>query len=160
MSFAHVFGNLRPVDLFEVKKSEIASNLAALVVHAGITRAELAQRLGWSKGRLSRALSGNENATLKTLYAIVDALGYDFDMTFRSAEAVGPKQPWDEAFPNEEIRMFGENRINEIFNALQDRERVRVFASAFHPDEEFYLNVLNDEAANEEKNDSSIALAA
>jgi transcriptional regulator with XRE-family HTH domain len=51
-----------------------------------VTRAELAQSMGVSPGRVSQILSGDENLTLRTLSSVVRALGARFDVALRSLE--------------------------------------------------------------------------
>ena len=49
----------------------------------GLTRAELAERLGVSPGRVSQILSGGENLTLRTLAALSTALDARFSIELR-----------------------------------------------------------------------------
>ena len=46
-----------------------------------VSRADLAQAMGVSAGRVSQILSGDENLTLRTLSAVVDALGAEFEVS-------------------------------------------------------------------------------
>jgi len=46
----------------------------------GLTRADLAGRMGVSPGRVSQVLSGGENLTLRTLAALSTALDTQFDV--------------------------------------------------------------------------------
>ena len=50
----------------------------------GITRADLAARMGVSPGRVSQILGGGENLTLRTLAALAAALDAHFDFELRS----------------------------------------------------------------------------
>ena len=50
----------------------------------GITRADLAARMGVSPGRVSQILSGGENLTLRTLSALAVALDARFDFELSS----------------------------------------------------------------------------
>src|SRR5580698_7613690 len=68
---------------FEMKAQEIAVNLTSLLLHAGMTKADLARRLDWTPGRVSKVLGGEENLTLRTLHAVYGALGYTFDVVPR-----------------------------------------------------------------------------
>lgn len=52
----------------------------------GVTRQQLAQRLGVSPGRVSQILSEDENVTLRTLAAIVAALDGHLDVALRGNE--------------------------------------------------------------------------
>ena len=59
----------------------------------GLTRADLASRMGVSPGRISQVLSGGENLTLRTLAALSTALDAQFDVQLSSrkpaADAAG-----------------------------------------------------------------------
>ncbi len=46
-----------------------------------VTRADLAQAMGVSAGRVSQILSGGENLTLRTLSGVISALGADLEVT-------------------------------------------------------------------------------
>jgi transcriptional regulator with XRE-family HTH domain len=50
----------------------------------GITRADLAARMGVSPGRVSQILGGGENLTLRTLAALAGALDARFDFELSS----------------------------------------------------------------------------
>ena len=50
----------------------------------GISRADLAARMGVSPGRVSQILGGGENLTLRTLAALAAALDAHFDFELRS----------------------------------------------------------------------------
>jgi transcriptional regulator with XRE-family HTH domain len=52
----------------------------------GLTRADLASRMGVSPGRISQVLSGGENLTLRTLAGLATALDARFDMDLRPRE--------------------------------------------------------------------------
>jgi DNA-binding Xre family transcriptional regulator len=51
-----------------------------------VSRADLAQSMGVSPGRVSQILSGDENLTLRTLSSVCTALGADFEVTLRPAD--------------------------------------------------------------------------
>ena len=55
----------------------------------GLTRADLASRMGVSPGRISQVLSGGENLTLRTLASLATALDARFEMDLRPCEAGG-----------------------------------------------------------------------
>jgi transcriptional regulator with XRE-family HTH domain len=55
---------------------ETTELLAGLLVSDGISRTELAARLGRTKGFVSQILSGGRNLTLRTLASVADAMGY------------------------------------------------------------------------------------
>lgn len=64
----------------ELLYGEATDTVSALLESLGLTRSELAERLGVSKGRVSQILSGSENITLKTLASLGWALGIRFDL--------------------------------------------------------------------------------
>lgn len=56
-------------------------------MHArGLTRADLASRMGVSAGRVSQVLSGGENLTLRTLAGLATALDARFSLELKPAE--------------------------------------------------------------------------
>jgi transcriptional regulator with XRE-family HTH domain len=71
----------------ELKAVDVAADLTLLLNHAGVSRAELASKLGWSRSRVSQVLSGQENITVQTLEKVAAALGYSFDAVFREVGA-------------------------------------------------------------------------
>lgn len=75
---------------FELKAQEVAVELAAAVAEAGITQAELAQRLGWKPARVSKVLHGATNLTLKTLFELSEALGLEFALTLTAKQQAEP----------------------------------------------------------------------
>jgi transcriptional regulator with XRE-family HTH domain len=79
----------------ELAKVAVAADLTVLLTQSGLTRAELAQRLGWSRARVTQVLSGQGNLTLETLHAVAEALGYAFDIVFRKPEEQRQAQAWE-----------------------------------------------------------------
>jgi plasmid maintenance system antidote protein VapI len=63
----------------------------------GLTRADLAARMGVSPGRVSQILGGGENLTLRTLAALSTALDARFDIELSSPKAEDTYQ--EEAAP-------------------------------------------------------------
>ena len=55
---------------------EVTEALAEAMSRDDVTKTELAQRLGKSKGFVSQILSGGRNLTLRTVADVADALGY------------------------------------------------------------------------------------
>ena len=51
-----------------------------------ISRADLAQSMGVSPGRVSQILSGDENLTLRTLSSVVTALGAEFEINLQAVD--------------------------------------------------------------------------
>lgn len=60
--------------------NEASDTVEALLASLGVSRAELARRLGVSRGRVSQLLSGGENLTLRTLAALGWGLGIRFEL--------------------------------------------------------------------------------
>lgn len=56
--------------------NEITDKIETLMECQGLSKKELAERLGVSKASVSRILSGNRNMTLDTLVKVSFALGY------------------------------------------------------------------------------------
>jgi transcriptional regulator with XRE-family HTH domain len=54
-----------------------------------VSRAELAQSMGVSPGRVSQILSGDENLTLRTLSSVVSAVGAEATFSLRPAVEAG-----------------------------------------------------------------------
>jgi transcriptional regulator with XRE-family HTH domain len=78
----------------ELKAVDVAADLTLLLNHAGVSRADLARKMGWSRARVSQVLSGQENITVQTIAAVAGALGYTFDTVFRKADVSAASQPW------------------------------------------------------------------
>ena len=51
-----------------------------------ISRADLAQSMGVSPGRVSQILSGDENLTLRTLSSVAAALGAEIELALRAID--------------------------------------------------------------------------
>lgn len=94
MNQVKFLGSEHYIDLYELQMELVAADLAILLKHSGISRAELAQKLGWQKSRITRVLSGDDNLTLKTISQFTEALGYTFDVVFHNKNYPKPKQPW------------------------------------------------------------------
>lgn len=80
----------------ELAKVSVAADLAILVAQSGISRSELAKKLGWSRARVSQVLSGQGNLTIETIHAVAQAAGFAFDVVFRKPGAVRARQPWEQ----------------------------------------------------------------
>jgi len=64
----------------------------------GLTRADLAVRMGVSPGRVSQILGGGENLTLRTLAALSTALDAHFDIeltALKADDAYTSREAWD-----------------------------------------------------------------
>jgi transcriptional regulator with XRE-family HTH domain len=71
----------------ELKTIDVAADLTLLLHHAGISREDLASKLGWSSDRLSEVLSGHESITVQTIAFVAGAMGYTLDVVFGKTDA-------------------------------------------------------------------------
>ena len=71
----------------ELKTVDVVADLTLLIHHSGISRDDLASKLGWNSDRLSVVLSGQESISIQTVAAVASALGYTFDVVFRKIDA-------------------------------------------------------------------------
>lgn len=81
----------------ELAKVSVAADLTILVAQSGISRSELARKLGWSRARVSQVLSGTGNLTIETIHAVAQAAGFAFDVAFRKPEATRARNVWEQA---------------------------------------------------------------
>ncbi len=63
--------------------TQVANEINWNMREHGITRADLAGRMGVSPGRVSQVLSGGENLTLRTLAALATALDAEFQVDLK-----------------------------------------------------------------------------
>jgi transcriptional regulator with XRE-family HTH domain len=68
--------------------TQLTNEITVHLREHGLTRAELASRMGVSPGRISQVLSGGENLTLRTLAALSTALDAQFDVQLISGKPV------------------------------------------------------------------------
>jgi antitoxin component HigA of HigAB toxin-antitoxin module len=68
--------------------TQLTNEITVHLREHGLTRAELANRMGVSPGRISQVLSGGENLTLRTLAALSTALDAQFDVQLSSRKPV------------------------------------------------------------------------
>jgi len=62
---------------------EVTELLESLMADLGITRAELAKRLGKTRGWVTQLLDGDANKTIRTMADAFAVLGYEFRSTCR-----------------------------------------------------------------------------
>ena len=55
---------------------EVTEALSELMARDGVTKADLARRLGKSEGFVTQILAGGRNLTLRTIADVSDCLGY------------------------------------------------------------------------------------
>lgn len=109
---APLFGKLLKDDAglqAELAKTAVAADLAVLVARAGVSRTELAKRLGWSKARVSQVLGGNGNLTVETIHVVTRALGHRFDVVFRAAHEARAPQVWERSA---RLELTGKNVVD------------------------------------------------
>ncbi len=63
---------------------EVTEELARLMTEQGVTKADLARRLGVSKARVTHLLNGTPNMTLKTIAAAAVALEAEVSLELRA----------------------------------------------------------------------------
>lgn len=85
---------------YGVLKIATADTLGMLVDDLGITRAELARRLGKSEAWVSKALSGSQNLTLRSISRLAHALGTRPDFRLRPGHRDGTPAESDPPLPS------------------------------------------------------------
>ena len=71
-----------PPDLARVLVDEVSWYMS----EHKVTRADLAQSMGVSPGRVSQILSGDENLTLRTISGVLAALGAELEVTLHPVD--------------------------------------------------------------------------
>ena len=67
--------------------TQVTNEISWYMRERGLTRADLAARMGVSPGRVSQILGGGENLTLRTLAALSTALDAHFDLELNPLKA-------------------------------------------------------------------------
>jgi len=67
--------------------TQLTNEITWCLRERGLTRADLAARMGVSPGRVSQILGGGENLTLRTLAALSTALDARFDIALNALKA-------------------------------------------------------------------------
>jgi transcriptional regulator with XRE-family HTH domain len=65
---------------------EVTEALSEAIEQRGLTRSEVAKRLGKTKGFVSQLLAGGRNLTLRTVADIADAIGISLKVAAQDAE--------------------------------------------------------------------------
>ncbi len=73
--------------------TEAGEFIARLLQEKGVTKAELARRLGKSRAYITQMLSGSANLTVRTLAEVAYALGVEVKLEAVPIEAVEREQP-------------------------------------------------------------------
>jgi plasmid maintenance system antidote protein VapI len=76
------YGDRPPGDLVRAFVDEVSWFMS----EHKISRADLAQSMGVSPGRVSQILSGDENLTVRTLSSVVAALGADLEIALHAVD--------------------------------------------------------------------------
>lgn len=123
-----MFGDIYDIDMSVMQMENVASDLVFLLKHSGLSRSNLANKLGWNKSRVTKVLSGDENLTIKTITSVAESLGYGFDVVFYNEKYEQPKQPWHidkltkalitESVESKQHMAFKVQGSNEVFNDL------------------------------------------
>lgn len=81
--YDHLLAKIRASDAYRIEghKHGITEQMSALMENEGITKAELAQRLGKTRPYVSKLLYGRTNFTLETLDKIAEALNTCLNLT-------------------------------------------------------------------------------
>jgi transcriptional regulator with XRE-family HTH domain len=66
---------------------EVTEALSEAIEKPGLTRSEVAKRLGKTKGFVSQLLAGGRNLTLRTVADIADAIGISLKVAVQGAES-------------------------------------------------------------------------
>lgn len=78
-------------------KIDVSVMLSSILEKSGISRGALAKKLKCAPSRVTRALSGDVNLTLKSIYEICHAAGFTFDLVVRKANEPQALQPWQKS---------------------------------------------------------------
>lgn len=86
--YGHLFDEdaTSPEYRLEALALRLSHEIADALTDRGISRSELAEKLGVSAPMVTKILSGRSNFTLKTLVTLADALDYEFEPVFRSRD--------------------------------------------------------------------------
>jgi ribosome-binding protein aMBF1 (putative translation factor) len=70
---------------------DVTEALSVAIEESGLTRSELAKRLGKTKGFVSQLLAGGRNLTLRTVADIADAIGVSLAIAVERPQLVSSK---------------------------------------------------------------------
>lgn len=124
MSNISMFGDIYDIDMSVMQMESIATDLVFLLKHSGLSRSDIASKLGWSKSRVTKVLSGDENLTIRTITSMAECLGYGFDVIFYNENYEQPKQPWHIDRLNKSVRAEPVSSKTQIEFKLQDAKEV------------------------------------
>jgi transcriptional regulator with XRE-family HTH domain len=81
---------------------DVTESLSRLLEEVGLSKTELARRLGKTKGFVSQILAGGRNLTLRTIADVADALDYRIHIEFSNQK----EEQLESTNPIEEPRMI------------------------------------------------------
>jgi transcriptional regulator with XRE-family HTH domain len=76
---------------------EVAEQIWGAMASTGVTKSEIAERLGKSKAFISQMLNGSRNMTLRSLADIAHCIGYRVQLSLQRQDAVDAWHPLDDA---------------------------------------------------------------
>lgn len=139
----------------ELAKVSVAADLTLLVAESGISRSDLAKKLGWSRARVSQVLSGESNLTIETIYALVKAAGAAFDVVFRKPDEPAAAQPWAR-----QAALVLEMGDEPDLRSWMSRKTMKSMANQFAGAQEFVQIDMTLDSSNHELMYPEIACAA
>ena len=107
--------------------AEATENICAAMGREGISRAELARRLGTSQANITKLLRGQNNFTLATLADIFFVLGHSFRCTYGS--------PTDEVFVTDESDTRFWNKVDAEWRSTGGQPFAEYRADSEPPDQ-------------------------
>ena len=119
-----IWNDLSGIDPFDIKKEEIAVNLAGLMVSCNQNRTYISDKTGWAKSRVTNVLSGEMNLTLKTLWEFASSLGYNFDVIFRVDSESPADQPW---IKKHKANISFANVVNKSYTFMKEYNITPIF---------------------------------
>jgi plasmid maintenance system antidote protein VapI len=78
---------------------DVTEGLSEALESAGLTKTELAKRLGTTKGFVSQLLAGGRNLTLRTVADVADALGCSVRFSFARRMDLASQPAWRSQHP-------------------------------------------------------------
>jgi len=106
--------------------TQVTNEITWYMSERGLTRADLAGRMGVSPGRVSQVLSGGENLTLRTLAGVLAALDARFEMQ------LAPREPVADGGDVSQLIEQSSDALIEDYRPLQQVDRPQEAADAVH----------------------------
>ena len=89
---------------------DVTEQLAGTLESSGVTRAELARRMGRTPGFVSQLLGGGRNLTLRTIADIAAALSLQPSLKLSSKRTSATAEPWVTVGVHEDTHEIGHAR--------------------------------------------------